>query len=322
VSWSPPRPGPPQAWVPRPYPQLLRGPAHRWWRSLVSLAVVVGGLVLIAAATAAAVVVATLVGAVDAASVQESLDDWWMLLLTNLGLAALMPVAMLAVWAGHRWRPRWVVSVTGGMRWGWLLTAALVSLVIVAGGSALLYAVDGLPSGTGTQVVPLLLVVALTTPLQAAGEEYLFRGWLTQAIGCLFARALLGAVVAALVSATLFAIAHGGQDPWLFADRFAFGLLASFLVWRTGGLEASIAAHTVNNVVVFVPTILSGGLSDALTASAAPPGAVLLDLLGMAVLGAALAWLAARRGVQRRFVPPPPLVPPPGPVLVPPAHLG
>lgn len=309
--------------MPRPYPQLLRGPAHRWWRSLVSLAVVLAGLVAIAAATAVAVVVATLTGAVDAAAVEESLDDWWMLLLTNLGLAALIPVSMLAVWAGHRWRPRWVGSVAGGIRWRWLLTASLVSLVVVVGGSAVLYAVDGPPSGTGTQVLPLLLVVALTTPLQAAGEEYLFRGWLTQAVGCLFSRALAGAVVAALVSATLFALAHGGQDPWLFADRFAFGLLASFLVWRTGGLEASIAAHTVNNVVVFVPTILTGGLTDALTASAAPAGAVVLDLVGMVVLGAVLAWVAHRRRVQRCFVPPPPVGPSPaGPVLVPPAHLG
>jgi membrane protease YdiL (CAAX protease family) len=261
--------------------------------------------------------VAAMLSGVQLAVLAGSFDQWWMLLITNLGLAALVPIAMLAVWAGHGWRPRWLTSVAPGLRWRWLWLCAAVGLVVTALSLLVPYALAGAPTGQGRQVIALLTVVAVTTPLQAAGEEYLFRGWLTQAIGSLFSGARSGAVVAAVVSATLFALAHGGQAPWLFLDRFAFGVLASYLTWRTGGLEAAIAVHAANNVVVFVPTILTGGLAGVLTVTDAPAAMVLLDLLAMAVIAVVISWLARRLRVQRVFVPPPA----PGPVLAPPTHL-
>ena len=56
-----------------------------------------------------------------------------------------------------------------------------------------------------------LLVIVLLTPLQAAGEEYAFRGYLTQAFGGLFRQA--GSAAAVVVPALLFALAHGAQSP-------------------------------------------------------------------------------------------------------------
>lgn len=289
---------------PRPYPQLLRGERHRWWRSLLSLSVVVGGLALLLVVSTIGLFVASIAGGVDLEGMQAELDEPWVLLSTNLLLAYCIPLSMLAVWAGHGWRPRWVASVAGGLRWRWMLACAVVSLVVAVAGTAFFWVLDGGPSGVGRDVAVLLLIVALTTPLQAAGEEYLFRGWMSQAVGALFARAAVGAVVAAAFSAGVFALAHGGQNAFLFVDRFAFGLLASYLVWRTGGLEAAIAAHTVNNVVVFVPVILTGGLAAAIGVSEASPGLVAFDVVSMVLLGAALTWLARRAGVQRLFVEP------------------
>ena len=72
---------------------------------------------------------------------------------------------------------------------------------------------------------------------------------------------------AGAVSATLFALAHGTQDAWLFGDRLAFGLVASWLAWRTGGLEAPIALHVANNLVSLAFTAATGSLEDSLTAS-------------------------------------------------------
>lgn len=289
----------------RPYPQLLHGERHRWWRSLVSLSVVVGGLLLLVAVSTVALLVAGLVGAVDPADLEGELDQPWVLLSTNLLLGAFIPLSLLAVWAGHRWRPRWVSSVVGGLRWGWMLTCSAVALVVAAAGTAFFWVVGGVPSGRGSDVALLLAIVVVTTPLQAAGEEYFFRGWMTQTLGALFARAVLGALVAAAVSATLFALAHGGQNAFLFLDRFAFGVLASYLTWRTGGLEAAIASHTVNNVVVFVPVILTGGLAAALGVSEAGVGVVAVDVVSMVLLGVALTWLARQVGVQRVYVEPP-----------------
>ena len=63
----------------------------------------------------------------------------------------------------------------------------------------------------------------------------------------------------------LFALAHGAQDAWLFGDRFAFALVASWLAWRTGGLEAPIALHVANNLVSLVFTASTGSLEESLT---------------------------------------------------------
>ena len=95
---------------------------------------------------------------------------------------------------------------------------------------------------------------------------------------------------------------HGvGDDQGLllFLDRFAFGLLASYLTWRTGGLEAAIAAHTANNVVVFVPAVLTGSLGASMLSSEAPWELVVLDVVVMLVVAAVVAWLARRGRVQR-----------------------
>ena len=306
-------PGPPEAWQERPYTQVLRGPRHRWWRPLVSLSVVVGGIAVLFLVLALVVgigMAATALGGEGAPSEAELedalLSSWWGFLSNNLLLAALIPLSVLAVFAGHRWRPRWVSSVEGGLRWRWMLVSGLVplvALVVLLGGSWLL---DPQAFGPGDRrdSLVLLVVVLLTTPLQAAGEEYLFRGWLSQAVGSWFARAGLGALVAAAVSAVLFALAHGSQDPWLFTDRLCFGLVASYLVWRTGGLETAIAFHTLNNVLIFIPTVLSGGLDQALSTTSAPAGSVLVDLVVFVLVAVVVSRLARRRGVQRLFVPP------------------
>ena len=96
------------------------------------------------------------------------------------------------------------------------------------------------------QDVAIAVVILFTTPLQAVGEEYVFRGYLMQALGSLF-----GTWVAVIAPALLFALAHGLQNFPLFFDRFAFGLVAGYLVVRTGGLEAGIALHVLNNYVAF-----------------------------------------------------------------------
>ncbi len=314
--WRPPQAafppvpgGPREAWGPRPYPQLLRGPRHRWWRPLAGFGVAAGlvaALLLLAGVLSAVVMIAANGGAgVD--WTDEDFESWSIspvgFLVTNLSLAAFIPLAQVAVWAGHGWRPGWVASVRPGLRWRWMLTAAGVTLLVFAPLMVVFTVLAGDTGSPEQNAAVLLLVVLLTTPLQAAGEEYLFRGWLSQAIGSLFPRAVVGAVVAALLSATVFAFAHGQQDPWLFADRFAFGLVASWLVWRTGGLEAAIAVHAVNNVVAFVVTILSGQLLDALTVTEADPLTLVIDVVSLVVVALILDRLAGRRRLQRLFVP-------------------
>jgi membrane protease YdiL (CAAX protease family) len=139
----------------------------------------------------------------------------------------------------------------------------------------------------------MLVVVLLTTPLQSAAEEYVFRGYLSQAIAGWVRHPQAGALVAGLLSALLFAAAHGAQDPLTFLDRFAFGLAASALVWLTGGLEAAIVLHAVNNVLIFV---LAGALGEGVATEQVPVGAGLLFLvLSLASSGAYVALVARFR---------------------------
>lgn len=324
---------PASAYVPRPYPQLLRGPQHRWWRPLVGLAVMVGLVVVLFVLSTVAVLVVLVASDVDLLSMTgeispELLASPALFTVNNLFLASFVPAAMVAVWVGHRWRPRWVASVVPGIRWRWMLGVTAACLLVQVVGTLALWAVDGFPSGTADeQAVALLLCVLLTTPLQCAGEEYLCRGWLTQMIGSWFSRALLAVLVPAVVTAAVFAGMHSlgaEQNTALFLDRFAFGLLASYLTWRTGGLEAAIAAHTANNVVVMVPAILTGTLDDSLAVSDAPWGMVGLDVVVMVVVALVVTGLARWRRVQRlhdpaaqptgaRAVPPPPAPPGWGP---------
>jgi uncharacterized protein len=315
-------PGPAEAWCPRPYPQLLRGPNLRWWRPVVGLAVglVVAGLGSLAVGTVGAVAFLLSrdggVTATAASTVDTAAFDRWMatapgLLYLNLSLALLIPAAMLATWAGFGWRPRWLGSVTGGLRWRWLGGCFAVGLVLLGG---LTVAAQALSGGLDWSPEPgwpgVLLVVALTTPLQAAGEEYFFRGWIPQLFGSMIPNARVGAVVGGGLSTTIFAFAHGQQDPWLFADRFGFGVVACLLVWWTGGLEAGIALHAVNNLVAFGLTIGAGQLSEALSPTESTPEALVVDLVTLLIAAAVLLVLARRGHLVRLFTPPRPLAAP------------
>ncbi len=301
--------GPAEAWLPRPYSQLLRGPNHRWWRPLASAAVALvalfgvllvfwGGITTVMAATGGA-----------ESLTEPRLEEWTLspsgVLFTNLMLAALIAVGQGAVWAAFGWRPRWLSSVVGGVRWAWLVrcyVACLVLLVLVNGALVLLD--GGLELDPENQAGLYAVVVLASTPLQAAGEEYLFRGWLSQAIGAWFARAVVGAVAAAVVSGLLFAWAHGQQDPWLFGDRLAFGLVASWLVWRTGGLEAAVALHGANNLLAFGLGVLSGQLDETMTVTEADATMVVIDIVLLVIAAIMLDRLARRYSIVRFFRPP------------------
>jgi len=309
---QPMRPGPPAAWRPRPYQQLLRGPTYRWWRPLVSVLVAFGSGVVLAVAAWL-----VLIAILPATTIDAGSDDWsvtpfgfaW----TNLLLAAFVPVAMLATWGGYGWSPRWVSSVAPGLRWWWLARCALVAAPVLGVsivGSEVLSHWAWTPEPSWPWLV---LVVLLTTPLQSAGEEYLFRGWIPQLIGSTIPRAGVAALVGGAVSSGLFALAHGQQDGWLFADRFLFGVLASVLVWRTGGLEAGIALHASNNVIGLLLTVGSGSLNDTLNASESTPQFFLIDAVTLLVAVGGILWVARRRRLQRLFVPPAELVPTPLP---------
>jgi membrane protease YdiL (CAAX protease family) len=237
------------------YPQILRGETYVWWRSLLGALFGVAMFLLLTGVVSQAVV--TLIWSLTAGD--YSYADYYReafaferpagMVATNLGIATLIPIAWVLMMGVHQVRPRWLSSVQPRIRWRYLIGCLVVAVVALNGVLALSVLVDGEDLRFAPQpgFGLFLVVILLTSPLQAIAEEVYFRGYLMQALGSLVAQPWFGVVVSALV----FALLHGVQNPALFASRLAFGLLAGALVWRTGGLEAGIAAHIVNNVFAY-----------------------------------------------------------------------
>lgn len=310
------RPGP-LPLVPVDYHQMLRGPRRRWWRPLVSLLLV---LAMAGFAIVAITGVGAAIGGLDLPGLGTFDDDLSPInmISLDLALAALIPVSGLAVWAVHRVRPRFVSSVVGGIRWRWLARCVLVTLPVWALYMLLGTITDPPASGRPDEWVLLLVLAVVLTPFQAAGEEYLFRGWLVQNVGAFFGSPVVGLVASTLASAALFSLAHGSFDLWVILNISVLAVAACLTNWRTGGLEAGIALHLVNNVSVGVLTITVGGYADSFVSgdTTGTPLEVGVALLVHGIAVTLILWQARRLGLQRRFRPlVPPLEPRPAYVL-------
>ena len=312
--YPPPRPAFPHP-EPRPYHLMFRTWNYAWWRPVVGLFALLAGMLLII--PVALLPVLLVAAAVDGggAEVSEAISGLGGgeltpsgLLYLNLTLAALILWTWLLVRVLHTLRPRWLSSVRPKLRWSYLFAClglaviALIAQVVV--GALVPSDVPGTdatePNPVDGRTIALLLIVLLTTPLQAAGEEYAFRGYLLQALGALLRHRWVTIVLTAL----LFAAAHLQFDPPLFLDRFLFGLVAAWLVIRTGGLEAGIALHVLNNYLALGFAVFFSDLTEALNPGDVSWWNVPVSLTQSLVYAALAAWVAGRMGLQTRTRPP------------------
>ncbi|AVT37564.1 CPBP family intramembrane glutamic endopeptidase [Plantactinospora sp. BB1] len=307
------------------YHRLARTDRHRWWRPLLGTLLILGGTfvllcLLVGIGTAIAAVTGRPTGP-DGLPALGALGD---LVLLLAAIAAALPFVLLAA----RWvqaRPAGTVSsVLGRLRWRWLGWCALVAVpavLLLLGGSFGLLALTGSADGdeaVGTGwpgwagFLGALVLLLLLVPFQAAAEEYVFRGWLLQLVGVL----LRTPWPAIALQAVLFAFAHGWGTGWGFADLMVMGGVLGWLTVRTGGLEAAIALHVVNNLVSFVGAAALGQLGIDETAADAPWEMFVVSLLVNAGYAVAVLRLARRRRLPT--VSPERPAPPPGyPAAVP-----
>jgi len=149
----------------------------------------------------------------------------------------------------------------------------------------------------------LIIAILLTTPLQAAGEEYGIRGLLARSIGSWFGSARVGLVVATVVTSVVFMLLHAAGDPWLNGYYFTVGVACSILVWKTGGLEAAVALHVVNNLIGEV-TIPFGGLEGMFDREAGAAGPeILIQVFFTLALVAGLLLVARRLRIPQSAAP-------------------
>ena len=298
------------------YHRLARSaPGYRWWKSLVTgliaLGIFVGFTIVLVVILLASTVVFPEVGPIITKLITTGTID------NSAPVVLAFSLSSIAVILPSVWLARLIMgprpvgllsSIAGRLRWRWM--ARLILPVVIAYGASTLFSVFVLPVLSGESIPHgavssstwiVVLVAVLLVPLQATAEEFFFRGYLAQTIGGWLEHPLF----AILLPVPLFTIGHQ-YDVWGLIDVSVFAVVAGWLVWRTGGLEASIVAHVVNNTVIFV--IGAFGLVDVNSKTGSGLG-VVISALTLALYAWLVVRAAKRFGLTRVRVvtlPPPP----------------
>lgn len=303
-----PQPSPVET-EPLEYHRLFRGiPRYGWWKPIVAL--VLGTIFYFTLQTVYLLIVAI---AYFTASGEEmtqaglealALPDTQrpITLIAALGSIILMiPALWAALWAvGYKPIGR-IWSVAGRIRWGWIGRSVLpalaglavmnlvgIGLEIVFGNGAEVTAEAPHIDVTAAMWSALILLVLL--PLQCTAEELVFRGVLMQSLGSW----LRSPWLAIALPAVLFGFSHI-YDVWGWCAVVAMALAAGWLTWRTGGLEAAIVLHVINNFVAFGFMTVGFGGQTSQTSDGGGPGALIGEVLGLALY----AWLIDRAFTKR-----------------------
>lgn len=280
---------------------------NRWWMGLVGIIAVV---VVFFVAGAVGGIIAVLIDLATGAVTQEELSGGT---LKNTPLVLLFGVNLPLIlggataWLAHRvihgqpWSR--MFSVVPRIRWKWwgLSAVCIVPLFAVyvvistfatpeaAQGSTSPFTFDG-------TAIAFLFIIILTTPLQAASEEMMFRSYIPRVISSWIPR--VGSIIGVLVATVLFTLAHGAADPWLWAYYAVFGLAMAVLTHFSGGIEGGIVLHGVNNVVMFTIALFAGQMSDAFDRSEGTGGPfMIIPMIAILVIAVVTALVARWRKI-------------------------
>lgn len=265
-----------------------------WWRPLVELAML--GVLIVVFTVAVTLPVGFAAGhyGVDDIIFDEGSSD---------PLAALMQVFFIAIWlpapflaariAGRAPGALW--SAAGRLRWG-VFGRALAVVLAVYGGQVLVDAIlfDDAPTHLTTRQVQLIAAFVIVVPLQAAAEEFVFRGALPQILG----QWIRPGWICYGLPAVAFVASHAYNWVGL-VDISIFAFCTALLAWRTRGVEATVALHAVSNTVVFTYGAL--GMSDPSETEITPEQTIMSSLLtiGVTVL---LLWVLREKSSANSVV--------------------
>lgn len=210
----------------------------------------------------------------------------------GLGLlfASLCAGWALAAFLIQRKRPGEIIG-----QWQWSLFCAGAALWLVV--QSILAAIDFAiaPGGfslshAGTPWIAIWALVVLL--IQTFTEEFIFRGFLTQAI----LLAVKKPLPAACLSGLVFGAMHIPNGVPQAINATWFGMICAFLAIRTGGIALTSGVHLANNYFGAVAVVSAGDVFKG------APGLVTQDTpgltwwdLGLALIALALLpWLARR----------------------------
>jgi membrane protease YdiL (CAAX protease family) len=311
-----------------PFHRLGRTSAHRWWRPLLgTLALLVGIVVVIIPIVLGAMAIGYAItgSGLDDSTGRFFTDARAELAIQLLPLAAMTPVVLATVWLVGRRRPGSVLSVVGKLRWRWLAVCtalAFAGVLVTMGLAGLAGMATGGDGGDSSasfvgwgEFLPAVAIIVVLVPLQSAAEELVFRGWLLQAVGSWsmqrpdgsfraewarkIGRVLARPLLAMIVTSLLFVSVHG-YSGWAMVEIFCFAMTAAYVTVKTGGLEASIAFHTFNNLLAFIASSAYGALDESLDQGGAPASSLLTSLPPMLVFIVIVLLVSRDAGIAKR----------------------
>ncbi|GAA4908291.1 hypothetical protein EV188_101980 [Actinomycetospora succinea] len=162
-----------------------------------------------------------------------------------LGAAALAVVVRVRSWPAIGARAttrRWLLAGLGAGVVAFLVNRVIVIGYVLLSGDTSNPQAAFLPGITG-DLPTFALMMLLGAVVVPVGEELLFRGVVTTALG------RYGAWVAVLGSSLVFALAHGLSV--VLPAAFVLGVLNALLLRRSGSVWPGVVAHGVNNALVF-----------------------------------------------------------------------
>lgn len=298
----------------RPYHQFWRSSQNAAWRPLVAAVLAAVGYLVAAMIAGLVVFIADPPKSLEGMKITPAL-----FLANNLTLAALIPLVFGLGMLFLRQPARYMSSVVGRLRWRWLIKVSLVVLPIwlIQAAITLWLMWDTVELSIRPHTTAMIVIIVTTQVFQCAGEEYGFRGLLNRAVGAWIPGETLSFVCAGIVSSLFFMVSHGAGDLWLNLFYFIFGMSAAYMTWRTGGLEAAIAIHCVNNLLslALVPFSDISDLFNRQSGAGSPW--ILLNMLVMIIATVLVVWMAKRDGLITRTAPGQGMIPPQGPYPVP-----
>jgi membrane protease YdiL (CAAX protease family) len=218
---------------------------------------------------------------------------------TGVLFGALTVAFALAIRLIHGKRFR---DVAGVWRWTLVMRGAALWLAvcILAAIGDYLIEPHGFRLTASGATLTLVIWVLPSLAVQTFAEEFIFRGYLTQALFLATRRPL----VTAMLSGLAFALLHIPNGWPQAASAAAFGAVTALIAIRTGGIAFTFGLHLANNVfgaVIVVsandvfrgaPALVTQSTPDLMWLDAAVP--MLAFAAALWVVGVRPGWAAAR----------------------------
>ena len=179
-------------------------------------------------------------------------------------------------------------SSRGGWNWKLYFKCLLIPLAVYIIANVISIPFDNNPKTSTSQVSLITMVLSLILiPLQCIAEEYVFRGALMQALGSWFKIPILAIIIQAII----FALLHSYDALGVISIAIS-GVVFGLLAWRTNGIEAGAAIHSINNLMGFYIVALGlGSISSKVSITE-----FIIDVALTLISAAALYYIGNKKG--------------------------